>query len=189
MEWICRENSLNIPNLLTLIRILLLPAVVWCFRAGYSLGALALYVAAMLTDVLDGVFARKFNQITVLGKLLDPVADKLSLLILLWMFVADGQISVWLLNFVLIKELILVIGGTVALQQGIVVQALPIGKATTLTFVFSMIARFLSWRVLADGLLAVSLMLSMIALVWYSVVLMNKIRDSGMKKIMQAKVT
>lgn len=176
VECLSREKSLNIPNLLTLLRIVLLPAVVWRFRAGDSAGALALYVIAMLTDAVDGFLARKLNQITTIGKLLDPVADKLSLLTLLALFVADGQIPLWLLNVVLVKEAILIVGSAVALHRGVVVHALPIGKVTTVTFIFSMIARFLEQSRIADVLLGVSVGLSLVALVWYSVVLMGKMK-------------
>lgn len=187
VEWICREKTLNIPNLLTMLRIALLPAVVWRFRLGDASGALALYVAAMLTDVLDGVLARKLHQITTLGKLLDPVADKLSLLTLLWLFVADGQISAWLLTVVLIKEAVLIVGSIAALQRGIVVYALPIGKMTTATFIFSMIARFLTRRMLADILLAGSMALSMVSLVWYAFVLMQKMKHTAVQHAPQMK--
>lgn len=79
MEHIKQDQIINIPNTLTVIRILLLPVVVWRFVVGDATGALIAYLAAMLTDALDGIIARKFNQITALGKLLDPLADKLSL--------------------------------------------------------------------------------------------------------------
>ena len=187
MEWFRLEQSLNLPNLLTLLRIAFLPAVVWRFRAGDSFGALMLYVLAMLTDVMDGVLARKLNQITTLGKLLDPVADKLSLLTLMWLFASDGQIPAWLLVIVLVKEAILIVGSAAALWCGIVVHALPIGKATTVTFIFSMIARFLAQRVLADLLLGVSLALSFAALVWYSVVLLRKARKTAKHPAIQMK--
>lgn len=178
VEHFRHEKSLNIPNLLTLLRIALLPAVVWRFRTGDSYGALALYVIAMLTDAFDGLIARRLNQITTLGKLLDPVADKLSLLTLLGLFVADEQIPGWLLAIVLIKEAILIVGSAVALHKGIVVHALPIGKVTTVTFIFSMIARFLAWSRMADVLLGISLALSLVALGWYSAVLLRKMKHA-----------
>lgn len=175
MDQIRREKALNIPNILTIIRIALLPAVVWRFRRGDSLGALAFYVIAMLTDALDGVIARRFNQITSLGKLLDPIADKLSLLTLLWLFVADGQIPSWILGVMLVKEAALIIGGIVALRRGVVAYALPIGKVTTVLFVVSMIARFLGLRTAADMLLGISVLLSLVALFWYAVVMTRKL--------------
>ena len=130
---------------------------------------------AMLTDALDGIIARKFNQITALGKLLDPLADKLSLVTLLGLFVSDGQIPLWVLAIILVKEVTMVIGGGVALKRGVVVYALPIGKVTTVVFVLSIIARFLALTQIADTLLWISVALSMVALIWYAVDLMKKL--------------
>ena len=175
MEHIKQDQIINIPNALTVVRILLLPVVVWRFTVGDATGALIAYLAAMLTDALDGIIARKFNQITALGKLLDPLADKLSLVTLLGLFVSDGQIPLWVLAIILVKEVTMVIGGGVALKRGIVVYALPIGKVTTVVFVLSIIARFLSWTQIADALLWVSVALSMVALIWYAVDLMKKL--------------
>jgi len=177
VDQIRNEKIINIPNLLTVIRIALLPAVVWRFMEGDSSGALAFYVIAMLTDAVDGYLARKLNQITSLGKLLDPIADKLSLLTLLGLFVADGQISMWVLGVVLVKEAALVVGSAVAFRRGIIVYAMPIGKVTTVTFILSMVARFLAMKETADVLLGVSIVLSLIALVWYTYVGMRKLNE------------
>lgn len=174
MEHIRREQVFSIPNLLTLLRMALLPVVVWRFRLGDSRGALAVYLLAMLTDAVDGFIARRFDQITALGKLLDPIADKLSLLTLLGLFVADGQIPAWLLWIILIKEAILIAGGAVALHQGIVVYAMPIGKVTTVAFILSMVARFLARRQAADFLLGISVVLSLLSLLWYSISLLRR---------------
>ena len=175
MEHIKQDKIINVPNALTLLRILLLPVVVWRFIIGDATGALIAYMAAMLTDALDGIIARKTNQITALGKLLDPIADKLSLVTLLGLFVSSGEIPLWVLAIILFKEVMMVIGGGVALKHGIVVYALPIGKVTTVTFVLSMVARFMSVLPLADVLLWISVALSMVALVWYAIDLMKKL--------------
>lgn len=178
MEHIRRDKIVNIPNFLTLVRIALLPIVVWRFRKGDSLGALLVYLLAMLTDAVDGIIARRFNQITALGKLLDPIADKLSLVTLIGLFVADGQIPLWVLGIILLKEFVLVTGGAVALKRGIVVYALPIGKVTTVAFVTSIVVRFLGLRSAADALLGISVALSMVALVWYALDLMKKLNTN-----------
>ena len=176
MDHIRRDKIVNIPNCLTLIRIALLPVVVWRFRKGDSMGALIVYLLAMLTDAVDGFIARRYNQVTALGKLLDPIADKLSLVTLIALFVADGQIPLWLMGIILLKEVAMVVGGAVALKRGIVVYALPIGKITTVAFITSIVVRFLGWRMTADVLLGVSVVLSMVALVWYSLDLMKKLK-------------
>lgn len=175
MDRIRNEKIVNIPNCLTVLRIALLPAVVWRFRLGDSPGALCVYLIAMLTDVADGFAARMLHQITSLGKLLDPIADKLSLLTLIVLFVLDGQISIWVLGMILAKEAMLVAGSAVALKNGLIVHALPIGKVTTAVFVVSMVFRFLSLREIADVLLGISLALSVAALVWYGVVLAQRL--------------
>jgi len=177
VEQICREKVLNIPNILTMTRIALLPAVVWRFRIGDWMGALAFYLIAMLTDVFDGMIARQLGQITSFGKLLDPVADKLFLITLLWLFVSDGQIPLWVLTIMLIKEVALIAGGIAALKCGIVSSALPIGKLTTAVFILSMIARFLRLRTAADFLLEVSLVFSVAALFWYAAVVMRRVSE------------
>lgn len=174
MERIQRENALNVPNLLTVLRMALVPAVVWRFRCGDSMGALTLYLMSMLTDAADGFLARRLGQITAIGQLLDPIADKLSLVTILVLFVADGQISPWILGAVLMKEGMLVLGSVTALRFGIVVSALPIGKSATLLFVSSTVLRFLSIVLLADVLLMCSMILSLAALVWYSVVVFRE---------------
>lgn len=166
-----------------MLRIALLPAVVWRFRLGDSFGALWFYLAAMLTDVVDGFAARMLNQITSLGKLLDPVADKLSLITLLTLFVLDGQIPVWVLCLLLLKEAILVIGSAVAFRNGLIVHALPVGKVTTAVFVASMILRFLDFIETADVLLGVSVVLSIAALIWYSHVVMKKLHGQNEQAI------
>ncbi len=182
MQQIFKEQVFNVPNILTLIRIALLPVVAWCFKMGHMAWAFAVYLAAMLTDAFDGAIARKTNQITTLGKLLDPIADKLSLLTLLGLFVGDGQIPLWVLIVMIFKETIMVIGSSVAFKNGIVVYALPIGKVTTVTFILSIVARFVQRTQLADVLMYISVALSMAALFWYTRNVMIKLEETKSAK-------
>ena len=175
MDQIRKDNVFNVPNCLTVLRMAFLPVVVWRFQAGDMFGALAFYLLAMLTDAVDGILARRLNQVTALGKLLDPLADKLSLLTLLWLFVAHGDIPLWVLFVELLREAALVIGGAAALHRGIVVYALPIGKVTTVGFVLSIVARFVGLVPVADALLYASVALAMVALAWYTVVTMRRL--------------
>ena len=177
MDRIRREDALNLPNLLTVLRVALLPVIVWCFRRGSMRSALFVYLAAMLSDVADGCIARHTGKITEVGKLLDPVADKLCLLTLLVLFASEGQIPVWLVSVVVMKEALLILGGVAALKQGIVVSALPVGKLTTLSFVLSTCVRFLGWIRAADVLLWGSVMLSLAALIWYGAAFVKQIQE------------
>ena len=74
------SNVWTIPNVLTILRIILIPVFVVLFFKGQKMAALAVFCAASLTDMLDGYLARKLNQITDFGKLFDPLADKLMVL-------------------------------------------------------------------------------------------------------------
>ena len=73
-------NVWTIPNVLTMIRLLLIPVFVILYMNGHPKGALAVFAVASLTDLLDGFLARKLNQISNFGKLFDPLADKLMVL-------------------------------------------------------------------------------------------------------------
>ena len=74
-----RDQILTIPNLLSVIRLLMIPVIVWlyCEKQDY-IAAAAMIVLSGLTDIADGIIARKFNLVSDLGKILDPVADKLT---------------------------------------------------------------------------------------------------------------
>ena len=85
---------MNLPNRLSLLRIALVPVMAVCFYINFDYGALlavAVFLIAAFTDFLDGYIARKTNQITELGKLLDPVADKLLVAVALFMATGDIQ--------------------------------------------------------------------------------------------------
>jgi len=177
VERILKDRVLNAPNLLTVVRIALLPAIIWRFRLGDRMGALLIYLAAMFTDVADGFIARRTNQITALGKLLDPIADKLCLVTLLFLFAREGQIPAWMVQVIVAKEAAFILCSAAALWFGIVVSALPVGKITTLSFVLSTVARFLLLRMLADVLLIISLLFSLASMIWYGVVFVRRFQS------------
>ena len=101
----------NVPNVLTMIRMALIP-VFWIlfFTEGCRYWALAVYVIASLTDLADGYIARKYNLITDFGKLMDPMADKLMVVSMMMAWGIVGVLPVAPLVIVFIKETIMVIG-------------------------------------------------------------------------------
>lgn len=132
---------MNVPNILTIIRFLMIPIFAYflCQREYFTAGLL--FLLAGLTDVLDGFIARKFNQITPWGKLADPLADKL-------MQITALVILTFVLNFippiilvvVLAKELFMVAGSVVLYKQNdYVVSANWYGKLATVVFYFAII--------------------------------------------------
>ena len=135
----------TIPNVLTMIRLLLVPVfVVVYFRtaAEPKYAALAVFAAASLTDMLDGFLARKLNQITDFGKLFDPLADKLMVLTALVCQALTGVFPWAAVIVVACKELFMVIGGLFLLSRDVVVYSNIFGKAAQVSFILSLILSF-----------------------------------------------
>ena len=120
--------EMNWPNRLTIIRMILVPVFMAFMLAGYSYVALAIYIVASATDTLDGYLARKNKQVTVFGKFMDPLADKLLVTSALLIFCAWGQMPVWAVMLVLARELAVTSLRTVAAADGIILQAGWSGK-------------------------------------------------------------
>jgi CDP-diacylglycerol---glycerol-3-phosphate 3-phosphatidyltransferase len=124
----------NLPNMLTLGRILLIPVFVSFTSDGdpfYSLMAAVVFAVASITDVIDGYLARKWNLITVVGKFMDPLADKLIVMAALVMMVRLGRIAAWVVIVLLARELIVSGLRTIAASEGMVIAAGQEGKWKT----------------------------------------------------------
>jgi len=136
------DGCLTIPNLLSVIRILLIPVFAVLFIKDYVIAAIVVIIIAELTDLLDGKIARKFNQVSALGKLLDPIADKLSqisIVIVLIIKYWDNAIK-YLFMFFIAKEVIMLIGGAILISKGMrPVAAEMWGKVATTVFCVVMI--------------------------------------------------
>ena len=98
---------MNTANKLTLLRVVMIPAfllVLYLDVPGASYWALAIFVAASLTDTLDGYIARHYNQVTDFGKFMDPLADKCLVVAAMLWFVEIGQMPAWAVLIVVIRE-------------------------------------------------------------------------------------
>lgn len=135
---------MNIPNALTIVRFLLIPGFVYYFFSPMEYGiriAIVIFVVAGLTDILDGYIARKYNLITRLGIVLDPLADKLMLLTVLISITLKNQIPFWIIVVVAIKETLLILGAiTLFNDHDIVVPANRFGKVSTIAFYIAILA-------------------------------------------------
>ena len=134
----------NIPNILTIIRFILIPFIYISAINKHFLTALIIFTISALTDILDGYIARKYNYITDIGKLIDPLADKLTQISLLLALSVLKILPWWIFGVVLVKELVLVISASVLYsKKDVVVYSKWYGKlATTLFYlaiVFSLI--------------------------------------------------
>lgn len=130
---------MNIPNLLTIFRMSLVPVFVVVFFSGRpnaNLFAAAIYALAGLTDVLDGIIARSFHQITPLGKILDPLADKLMTITVFICITISGIIQWWVIALIFAKDALLIVGGFKLYREvSGVFSANMLGKAATVYLV------------------------------------------------------
>ncbi len=128
----------NIPNYLSIFRILLIPLFIYLFLFNGHKGMLwggVVFILAGATDVIDGFLARKFNWITDVGKLLDPLADKLmQIAAIICLYIRD-LIPIWLIIGIIAKELLMIAGATLILKRGnIYVHSNWYGKLGTTVF-------------------------------------------------------
>jgi nicotinamide-nucleotide amidase len=126
----------NLPNLLTLSRLVAIPVLMVLLAApfaGHDQLAAAVFLAASLTDTLDGQLARRRRQVTELGKFLDPLADKLFILSVLVFLVQAGQLAAWVALVIFGRELLITILRSLSATQGRVIAATPWGKTKTVT--------------------------------------------------------
>lgn len=128
---------MNLPNKLTLLRILLIPVFVVVLLLGYYYIAAVIFIVASLTDALDGYIARKYHLITNFGKLMDPLADKLLVTSALICLVELGDIPSWMVIIILSREFTISILRAVAASAGKVIAASKWGKFKT---IFQMVA-------------------------------------------------
>ena len=133
---------MTVPNALTLMRILLTPLLVWLLLDGKLKQALAVFLIAGLTDGLDGLIARVFNQKTKLGAYLDPVADKLLLVSSLILLGRLGLVPVWLVIITVSRDVIIILGLLLLwfLQVPVEIKPAVMSKATTLLQLVTVLA-------------------------------------------------
>lgn len=128
------QDALNVPNLLTMGRVVLIPLCLWLLdqdtpRSGFW--SCMAFTAAAITDVLDGWLARKLGVVSVLGKLLDPLADKLIVMATLVWMVPMARIPAWTVVVLLAREFSVTALRSVAASEGVVIAAGQEGKTKT----------------------------------------------------------
>lgn len=129
-----RRDIRNLPNLLTLMRMLIIPAVLYYIDNESPLRsfvACALYMISALTDLLDGYLARRSQQVSLLGQFLDPLADKILVMATLVWMVPLGRIEAWIVVLLLTREIGITTLRGIASAEGLVIQAGQLGKEKT----------------------------------------------------------
>lgn len=112
-----KEKIINLPNILALIRLLLVPVVVWLIFQERMITAMFVFLAACLTDLLDGYIARRYHLITQLGTFLDPMADKLMAVFVIIAFTVKGILPLAVTIVIFAKELLMLVGGVLAAKN------------------------------------------------------------------------
>ncbi|HEX6547996.1 MAG TPA: CDP-diacylglycerol--glycerol-3-phosphate 3-phosphatidyltransferase [Candidatus Dormibacteraeota bacterium] len=168
---------MNLPNLLTLSRLVAIPALMVLLIArfpGHDQWAAGLFLLASLTDTADGQLARRRGQVTELGKFLDPLADKLFVLSVLIVLVQEGMLAAWVVIVIFGREMLITILRSLSASQGRVIAATPFGKTKTVTQVGAVLLLILArpypqlqpLAILAIGVAVVFTVFSGIDYVW-----------------------
>ena len=139
-ELFSKKQVLTIPNLMSLLRLVMIPFIVWLYFMDRYYEATALVILSGITDVADGIVARKFNMVSDLGKILDPIADKVTQGIIIICLSLKYRHMIWLVMLFVIKECIMGLLGYIAIKsKDSINSAKWYGKVSTLVLYTSMI--------------------------------------------------
>ena len=160
------ENKiLTIPNLLSLFRLILIPVIIWLywFRKDYFPAGVLLIISG-LTDLADGYIARHFNAVSNVGKILDPIADKLTQAAMLFCLVTRFPLMAAPFGFLVIKEVFIGTTGLLMIRKtGKVVGADFHGKVAT-TLLYAMMILHIFWIDIPSAVSAVSILICLVSM-------------------------
>jgi CDP-diacylglycerol--glycerol-3-phosphate 3-phosphatidyltransferase len=169
--------KINLPTKITLLRMLLVPFLLAFLIAPSRVNALMaalIFAGAALTDWLDGHLARSTKQVTTLGKLLDPIADKILLAAGLIPLVGLGRVPAWMAAVMLIREFAVSGLREIAAAEQVIIHASPMAKAKTVLQIVAILLLILNYQIwllsfptVGLGLLTLSLVLSLVSGVEY----------------------
>jgi len=163
-----QRQTTNLPNNLSILRLMLIPIVVICLyfpgRTGSFLAALFFGLAA-LTDLLDGFYARRYRVVTTLGKFLDPLADKLLVSVTMIMLVTLNRIPPWVVMVIIARELAVTGLRSIAVVEGHVIEASTLGKYKFIFQSVALICLCLHYEYLQINLHVVGMVFLWVALV------------------------
>jgi len=166
---------MNLPNKLTVLRMIMIVPFVFFMLTDMAGGmskwiALALFVIASLTDLLDGKIARKYNLVTNFGKFMDPLADKLLVCAAMICLVETGKIASWVVIIIISREFIISGFRLIASDNGIVIAASYWGKFKTvfqMVMIILMIADIAVLYVVTQIVMWIALVLTIVSLIDY----------------------
>ena len=170
---------MNLPNKLTIFRVILIPFFVFFMLTPKTTGynnylAVAIFIVASLTDMLDGKIARKYNLVTNFGKFMDPLADKLLVCSAMICLIQTGQLAAWIVVIIIAREFIISGFRLIASDNGVVIAASYWGKFKTTFQMLMVIVLILNiqnsfFQILGMILTYVALILTVVSLIDYIV--------------------
>ena len=162
-----KREIYNLPNTITMLRLGVMP-VLFCLLLSpgpiLSLTIALLFIAAALTDLLDGYIARRYQIVTTMGKFLDPIADKLIVNTAMILMVPIGRIPAWIVAIIVIRDFAVDGIRTIASSEGMVIQASRLGKRKTLCQIFAVSALMIHYPFLGADAHVVGMVILSIAL-------------------------
>jgi len=176
---------MNLPNKLTILRVIMIPVFVLFMLTGLGGAAskwiaLALFIIASLTDLLDGHLARKHNLVTNFGKFMDPLADKLLVCAAMICLVENGQLPSWIVIVIISREFIISGFRLIASDNGVVIAASYWGKFKTvfqMIMICMMIADIAVFSILTKIIMWIALILTVVSLIDYLIKNKDVIRE------------
>lgn len=137
-EEIVLDKVLTAPNVITLLRLLLLPLFLWLlFATPYQYAALAVFAIAASTDWVDGQVARRTHQVSKIGKIFDPLVDRLLIAVGVISIFILGRLPLWILVYLIVRDCLLLLGGRILLSRvGEVPPVIYVGKFATAFLMF-----------------------------------------------------
>lgn len=175
-----KNRILTLPNIMTVMRLLLLLPIFWCLARQLRLWALFWGAIGIGTDLLDGWAARKFDQASDLGRLLDPVVDKINVLaVTIYMVLSPYYgFPLWYFVVIVIRELAVMTGGWVVVKKRCRILESNVWGKRSAFFTGSMVILFiLDWQPWAWILLWISLALTLISTVMYAKVFFKQMKS------------
>lgn len=163
-----KKEIFNLPNTISLLRIGVIPILfLLLFSPGpaMSLVIAVLFIAAALTDLLDGYIARRYQIVTTMGKFLDPIADKLIVNTAMILMIPIGRIPAWIVAVIVIRDFAVDGIRTIASSERIFIQASPLGKRKTLCQIFAVSALMIHYPFIGADAHTVGMAILYIALV------------------------
>lgn len=195
-----KKEFLTIPNLFTLIRVFAVPFIMWLI-IGYKGTSPTIYIAfailvfAALTDLFDGRIARRFNQVSNLGKVLDPFADKMLHIGTLLALTINGNVHIAFVIILAVKEFYMILGGAILFRGAdIVVQANMMGKAASVVICGGIILAFFNnvettgiLRIISYVVFGIGLVMTYIAAANYTKEYLTQAKKSRAKLLAEEK--